>query len=76
ETFAQRVEQKKELIAEAKRCLANSTFTEDEVNAVKAIRTKWREVGNAGRENEEKLYAEFNEIMNLYFQNMRDYRNN
>ena len=41
---------------------------------MKALRNKWKEVGNAGKENEEALWQEFNDIMKRYFDNMRDYR--
>ncbi|MBQ0037025.1 MAG: DUF349 domain-containing protein [Firmicutes bacterium] len=72
EVYAQRVGQKKEIIAEAKRFLACSEFTEEEVNGVKALRDKWKQVGNAGRENEDKLWEEFNTIINKYFTNKKE----
>lgn len=74
EKFAQRVEQKKELIATAKKCLANSAYTPEEIASVKEIRNQWKAIGNCGKDNEEALYAEFNEIMNLYFSNMKYYK--
>ena len=74
ETYAKRVEAKKELIAQAKIYLARSEFTDDEVNSIKELRTKWKEVGNAGREHENELWEEFNGIVNKYFENMRYYK--
>ncbi len=74
ETFAQRTAAKKDLIAQAKRYLAISEFTDEEVTAVKELRNKWKEIGNAGRDNEETLWKEFNELMNIYFDNMKYYR--
>ena len=75
ETYAARVEEKKAIIAEAKQNLARSEFSEDEVNAMKELRKKWKEVGSAGRENEDALWEEFNGIVNKYYDNMRFYRN-
>jgi len=74
ETFAQRTEAKKELINEAKLYLARSEFTDEEVDAIKDLRTRWKEVGNAGKENENDLWNEFNTIINKYFDNMRYYK--
>lgn len=76
ETYAARTEQKKAIIAEAKQYLARSEFTDDEIAAVRELRTKWKEVGSAGRENEDALWEEFNGIVNKYYDNMRFYRNN
>lgn len=74
ETFAQRTEAKKELINEAKLYLARSEFTDEEVDAIKDLRARWKEVGNAGKENENDLWNEFNTIINKYFDNMRYYK--
>ena len=74
ETYAKRVEAKKEIIQEAKLYLARSEFTDDEVNSIKELRAKWKEVGNAGREHENELWEEFNGIVNKYFENMRYYK--
>lgn len=74
ETFAKRVEAKKDLIAQAKIFLARSEFTDEEVEGIKELRNKWKEIGNAGRDNENKLWEEFNTIVNKYFDNKRSYR--
>ncbi|MCR4855335.1 MAG: DUF349 domain-containing protein [Erysipelotrichaceae bacterium] len=74
ETYAKRVEAKKELIAQAKIFLARSEFTDEEVDSIKELRAKWKEVGNAGREHENELWEEFNGIVNKYFENMRYYK--
>ena len=74
ETFAKNTEAKKELISQAKVFLARSEFTDDEINAVKDLRKAWKEVGNAGRENEQSLWEEFNGLINKYFENMRFYK--
>ena len=74
ETYAKRVEAKKELIAQAKIYLARSEFTDEEVTAIKELRAKWKEVGNAGREHENELWEEFNGVVNKYFENMKFYK--
>ncbi|MDO4941099.1 MAG: DUF349 domain-containing protein [Erysipelotrichaceae bacterium] len=72
EVFASRAAQKKDIITEARRLLACSEFTPEEVDAVKTLRNKWKEVGNAGKENDDKLWEEFNTIVNKYFTNKRE----
>ncbi|MBR2801643.1 MAG: DUF349 domain-containing protein [Erysipelotrichaceae bacterium] len=74
EVFEERANAKKEIIAEAKRCLARSEFTEEEIAEVKSLRAKWKEIGNAGRDNEDALWNEFNETLDRYFENLRYYR--
>ena len=74
ETYAKRTEDKKALIAEAKLYLARSEFSEDEIEAVKGLRARWKEIGSAGRENEDTLWEEFNGVVNKYYDNMRYYR--
>ena len=73
ETFAERAESKKELIATAKKCLANSTFTEEELSTVKGLREQWKAIGHAGKDNEENLWKEFNEILDKYWDNKKYY---
>ena len=74
ETFAARAEEKKEIIAEAKKYLARSEFSDDEINSVKGLREKWKAVGNAGKDNENSLWDEFNTVINKYYENMRVYK--
>ena len=74
ETFANRVEAKKEIINETKKYLATSEFSEEEINNVKQLRNKWKEVGFAGKENDDELYDEFNKLLNKYFDNLKLYK--
>ena len=74
ETFAKNTEAKKELIARAKVLLARGEFTEEEISEIKDLRRQWKEVGNAGRENEQTLWEEFNTLVNKYFENMKFYK--
>ena len=66
ETFAKRVEEKKEIISQAKLYLARSEFTDEEVNAVKELRNRWKQIGNAGKNHENELWNEFNTILDKY----------
>ena len=74
ETFAKRVEEKKEIISQAKLYLARSEFTDEEVNAVKELRNRWKQIGNAGKNHENELWTEFNTILDKYFENMKYYK--
>ena len=73
ETYAQRAEAKKELIKEARLCLARSEFTPEEIEIAKGLRGRWKEVGVAARKDENALWDEFNEILNKYFDNLKAY---
>lgn len=75
EQYANRVNQKQEIIEKAKRNLAISNFSDEEFEEMKDLRRQWREVGNAGRENENDLWETFNKIMTTYFDNAKYYRN-
>ncbi|MBR5754783.1 MAG: DUF349 domain-containing protein [Erysipelotrichaceae bacterium] len=74
EQFAKRVEQKQEIIEKAKKNLAISSFSDEEFEEMKDLRKQWREVGNAGKENENDLWEAFNKVMTTYFDNAKYYR--
>lgn len=71
--YANRAENKKELITKAKKILANSSFSQEEVNEIKELRNSWKEIGFAGKENEDILWPEFNDLLKRYFDNMKYY---
>jgi len=71
--YTAKAEAKKELIAKAKKCLAMSTFTDEEKAEIKQIRADWKAIGFAGKENEDALWQEFNTVVNKYFDNMKYY---
>lgn len=73
EVFEQRTNDKKELIIKAKQCLAKSEFTAEEVDSVKKLREEWKKIGNAGKDNENDLWNEFNRIITKYFDNKKYY---
>lgn len=71
--YAERVEKKKDIIAQAKLNLARSEFTAEEVASMEDLRKAWKEIGSAGKENEDTLWQEFSRIMTKYFDNKKYY---
>ncbi len=71
-TFEERAAKKEELIKTAKKFVAIGDFSSESVEAVKALRNEWKAVGACDREKEESLWQQFNEAVNLYFQNRRN----
>ena len=72
--FDERVEKKEELIKTAKRLLANSEFTDEEVEQVKKLRNEYKAIGFAGKEKDDDLYQRFNEVIQKYFEEMKFYK--
>ena len=66
--------EKKYLIAQAKLCVAQVDFSNEMVEKVKSLRTQWKEIGTCGRNKEDALWNEFNETVNTFFKNMKDYK--
>ena len=72
--FDERAEKKEELIKTAKKILANSEFTEEEVEQVKKLRNEYKSIGFAGKEKDDDLYQRFNEVIQKYFEEMKFYK--
>jgi len=72
--FEERAEKKEELIKAAKVLLANSEFTDEEIEKVKALRNEYKSIGFAGKEKDDDLYQRFNEIIKKYFDEMKFYK--
>ena len=72
--FDERAEKKEELIKTAKQLLANSEFTDEEVERVKALRNEFKAVGFAGKEKDDDLYQRFNAVIQKYFEEMKFYK--
>ena len=72
--FEERAAQKEELIKKAKILLANSEFTEEEIEKVKALRGEYKAVGFAGKDKDDDLYQRFNEVIQKYFEEMKFYK--
>ena len=72
--FEERANKKEELIKRAKLLLANSKFTKEEVEKVKAMRNEYKTIGFAGKDKEDDLYKRFNEVIQKYFEEMKFYK--
>ena len=73
--FEERANKKEELIKKAKIILANSEFSDEEIQKVKSLRGEYKAIGFAGKEKEEDLYQRFNEVIQKYFEEMKFYKN-
>ena len=73
--FEERVAKKEELIKQAKILLANSEFTDEEVEKVKTLRNEYKAVGFAGKDKDDDLYQRFNDVIKKYFDEMKFYKN-
>ena len=72
--FEERAAKKEDLIKTAKKLLANSEFTDEEVEQVKKLRNEFKSVGFAGKEKDDDLYQRFNEVIQKYFEEMKFYK--
>ena len=72
--FEERAAKKEELIKKARILLANSEFTDEEIEKVKALRGEYKTIGFAGKDKDDDLYQRFNEIIKKYFDEMKFYK--
>ena len=72
--FEERAAKKEELIKAMKVLLANSEFTDEEVEKVKNLRNEYKAIGFAGKEKDDDLYNRFNEVVKKYFEEMKFYK--
>ena len=72
--FEERAAKKEELIKKARILLANSEFTDEEIEKVKALRGEYKAIGFAGKNKDDDLYQRFNEIIKKYFDEMKFYK--
>ena len=73
--FEERAEKKEALIKKARVMLANSEFTDEEIEQVKGLRNEYKAIGFAGKEKDDDLYQRFNEVIQKYFEEMKFYKN-
>ena len=73
--FEERAAKKEQLIKNARILLANSEFTDEEIEKVKALRNEYKAVGFAGKDKDDDLYQRFNEVIQKYFEEMKFYKN-
>lgn len=71
--FEDRAKKKEELILVAKKLLADSDFSDEEVKRVKNLRNEFNAIGFAGKEKDDELYERFNEVIKKYFEDKKFY---
>ena len=72
--FEERAAKKEELIKKARILLANSEFTDEEIEQVKGLRNEYKTIGFAGKEKDDDLWKRFNEVIQKYFDEMKFYK--
>ena len=72
--FEERAAKKEELIKKARILLANSEFTDEEIEQVKGLRNEYKTIGFAGKEKDDDLWQRFNEVIQKYFDEMKFYK--
>ena len=72
--FEERATKKEELIKKARILLANSEFTDEEIEQVKGLRNEYKTIGFAGKEKDDDLWQRFNEVIQKYFDEMKFYK--
>lgn len=71
--FEERANKKEELILTAKKLLADSDFSPEEVKRVKDLRNEFNKIGFAGKEKDDELYERFSEVIKKYFDDKKFY---
>ena len=72
--FEESAAKKEELIKKARILLANSEFTDEEIEQVKGLRNEYKTIGFAGKEKDDDLWQRFNEVIQKYFDEMKFYK--
>lgn len=72
--FNDRAAKKEELIKTAKKILADSEFTDEEVERINNLKKEFRNIGFAGKEKDDDLYQRFNDVIKQYFDEMKFYK--
>ena len=71
--FEERAAKKEEMIVSAKKLLADSDFSDEEVKKVRNMQKDFDKIGFAGKEKDDDLYARFNEVIKKYFEEKKFY---
>ena len=72
--FEERANKKEQMILEMKKLLADSDFSDEEVNKVKNMRKQFNAIGFAGKDIDDELYERYNEVVKKYFEDMKFYK--
>ena len=71
--FEERAAKKEEMIKEAKKLLADSDFSDEEVKKLRNMQKEFDKIGFAGKDKDDDLYARFNEVVKKYFEEKKFY---
>lgn len=71
--FEERANKKEEMIKLAKKILADSDFSDEEVKRIKQLRNDFNATGFAGKEKDDELFERFNEVIKKYFEDKKFY---
>lgn len=67
EKFKQSIDTKNKLIEEAKKIAAEESYTRENTDRMKALDVEWRAAGYSGREENDRLWNEFNEAKEVFW---------
>ena len=62
---------KKALVEEAREILDRADNTREDTQRMKDLNARWRELGSCGKDREDKIWKEFRQIMDSYFEGLR-----
>ena len=71
--FEERAAKKEQMIKDAKKLLADSDFSDEEVKKVRNMQKEFDKIGFAGKDKDDDLYARFNEVIKKYFEEKKFY---
>lgn len=67
EVQKQRLQQKRELISQAKAILAEQLFQKEDTAKMKELGVEWKHIGSCGKGKDDEIWAEFRSVMDEYF---------
>lgn len=67
----QRLQQKRELIAQAKAILDEQLFQKEHTAKMKELGVEWKNIGPCGKGKDDEVWAEFRSVMDQYFGSLK-----
>ena len=67
----QRLQQKRELIAQAKAILDEQLFQKEHTAKMKELGVEWKNIGSCGKGKDDEVWAEFRSVMDQYFDSLK-----
>ena len=66
------LERKNKLIEEAREVASKEEFTRENTEYMKSLHVKWKEIGQCGKEIDDKVWNEFRQVVDGYFNAMKE----